>query len=474
MLDDEKATFTRTSSLDYDIDTFLLEKDPPKLRSTKLRWLALALACFNCFGSSFCYDLPQPLQDMLIKDLRISTIKYDLLYSVYSMPNIILPFFGGIIIDRLGLGKTITIFSCFVALGQLLSTIGVFFNIFSLLIAGRILLGIGGESLGVAQSVVISKWFLEKELAFALGASISIIRSSSALNSVLSPRIYFRFGKHLYMPFLFGTFLCGASWLAGVFLVNLDRKADFEEGSTKSVEEPAHFRCQDLKKFKRIFYLLLFACACLYGASAGLMNNLNDLMVHRFSFTPETAGDCIPIVYICALIMTPILGFYSDRKGKRVIIILFSCAILFATHLTMALLRHKRSGELTLGLALGLLGLGLSNAAFAAAYWPCLPLVVNDKMIGTAYGMSSAAYNLMLAIIPLVVGTIHEKTIHKKDGYYWTEILLAMVTVLGAAFSLCIYIEDSRTGGKLERPTNERDRKSLLIGRIRLTSFGRG
>jgi hypothetical protein len=54
-------------------------------------------------GSYFCYDNPGPIEKTLEKDLNISTTQYSLLYSVYSYPNTVLPIFGGIFLDMIGL-----------------------------------------------------------------------------------------------------------------------------------------------------------------------------------------------------------------------------------------------------------------------------------------------------------------------------------------------------------------------------------
>lgn len=35
------------------------------------------------------------------------------------------------------------------------------------MILGRFIFGLGGESLGIASSIIINKWFVGKELSFA-------------------------------------------------------------------------------------------------------------------------------------------------------------------------------------------------------------------------------------------------------------------------------------------------------------------
>jgi MFS family permease len=39
----------------------------------------------------------------LIEDMDISLAEFGLLYSVYSIPNMVMVFFGGVLLDKLGL-----------------------------------------------------------------------------------------------------------------------------------------------------------------------------------------------------------------------------------------------------------------------------------------------------------------------------------------------------------------------------------
>lgn len=79
---------------------------PKKLliRQTNWRWLMLACGCFFLMGSYFCYDNPAPLKNFfLAPPYDLSTAQWSAFYSIYSFPNMVLPLFGGIFIDRLGI-----------------------------------------------------------------------------------------------------------------------------------------------------------------------------------------------------------------------------------------------------------------------------------------------------------------------------------------------------------------------------------
>lgn len=60
----------------------------------------------------------------------------------------------------------------------------------ALMLAGRAVFGIGGESISVAQACITTSWFRNKELAFALGLNLAVPRVGSVLNAMLSPAVW--------------------------------------------------------------------------------------------------------------------------------------------------------------------------------------------------------------------------------------------------------------------------------------------
>ncbi|KAI8912871.1 major facilitator superfamily domain-containing protein [Entophlyctis helioformis] len=160
---------------------------------TQWHWIVLAFACLMVFGNYYCYDIPAalnvPLQKWLGSDYAAYQTQLNLLYSIYSLPNIVLPLVGGILVDALSPSLMIAVFATMVCVGQLLFTLGVAYRQFGVMLAGRFLFGVGGESLEVASSSVITVWFGQSGLAFALGMNLASARSASATNDNVSPRI---------------------------------------------------------------------------------------------------------------------------------------------------------------------------------------------------------------------------------------------------------------------------------------------
>ena len=58
--------------------------------------------CFLTFGNYFCYDMVGAFSPETLNPFYdVSTLKTNFLYSIYSLPNIILPFFSGYVVDRI-------------------------------------------------------------------------------------------------------------------------------------------------------------------------------------------------------------------------------------------------------------------------------------------------------------------------------------------------------------------------------------
>lgn len=62
--------------------------------------------------------LRDPPPSLLQETLHLSDTQYNLLYSVYSFPNIVLPLFGGLLVDRCGTKASLILFVSFIVLGK--------------------------------------------------------------------------------------------------------------------------------------------------------------------------------------------------------------------------------------------------------------------------------------------------------------------------------------------------------------------
>jgi len=133
----------------------LMKAEPPKA----FRWLVLVLISLAMFGNYYIYDAISPMADLLATELGFSDSNIGLLQAIYSIPNIFLVLVGGFIIDRLGTKKSTLIFAFLCLMGAAITAATPRLEIMA---AGRLVFGLGAESLIVAVTTAIAKWFKEK------------------------------------------------------------------------------------------------------------------------------------------------------------------------------------------------------------------------------------------------------------------------------------------------------------------------
>jgi nitrate/nitrite transporter NarK len=92
--------------------------------------------------------------------------------------------------------------------------------------------------------------------------------------------------------------------------------------------------------------------------------------------------------------------------------------------------------------------LGAAFVLVPAALWPSVPMVVEEKRVGTAFGLMTAIQNLGLGLFPLLNGRLRDVT----GTYTATQIMFATLGIAGLVFATLLLRADKRTGGVLEAP----------------------
>ncbi|CAK4694847.1 hypothetical protein LEN26_009553 [Aphanomyces euteiches] len=97
-------------------------------RDTTKRYV-LVFSSMLVMGLMYCYDNPSALKNQLqqhFHHLPKAQFEYlfNLTYSLYSVPNTILPLIGGVLIDRVGVHLMAVALAGLVLLGQLTIAVG--------------------------------------------------------------------------------------------------------------------------------------------------------------------------------------------------------------------------------------------------------------------------------------------------------------------------------------------------------------
>ena len=127
------------------------------IRDTWVRYVMLVAACIPQFSKYYIYDNPAPLQSFLTgHDFNMRDVEFQYLYSFYSIPNIVLPLFGGILIGKIGARSSLVLFSIFNFTGAFVFALGARTEDLWVMVAGRFIFGLGGENVSVAVYLILS------------------------------------------------------------------------------------------------------------------------------------------------------------------------------------------------------------------------------------------------------------------------------------------------------------------------------
>src|SRR5262249_60275052 len=75
------------------------------------RWLVLIFVSVAMFGNYYIYDSINPLERIFLEQLGFSASMFGRLNSSYSIAAVITLLFGGYLVDRLGIRKSLLLFS---------------------------------------------------------------------------------------------------------------------------------------------------------------------------------------------------------------------------------------------------------------------------------------------------------------------------------------------------------------------------
>jgi MFS family permease len=364
-----------------------MTKTPPPPTT---RWLVLVLVSLAMFGNYYVYDAIGPLAPLLSEQLGFSDANIGLLQAIYSFPNIVMVLVGGVIIDRIGTRKATLIFGAICFVGALITAVSPSLRTMA---AGRLVFGLGAESLIVAVTTAIARWFRGKELSFAFGINLTISRFGSLLAQV-SPTwaawAYTSWQGPLYLSVLFGTFCVAGA--AAYWLLESRAEARYDLGAVKTDK----VALKDIFSFGASFWLIVALCITFYSGIFPFQTFAQKFFIEARQASAEQASMLVGMLTVFAMIGTPLFGYLVDRVANRSLFMMFGSLLLLPVYLVMAYT------DLPLWVPMATMGIAFSM--IPAVMWPSVAYVVEDSKLGTAYGLMTMIQNIGLFGFNLLIG----------------------------------------------------------------------
>jgi MFS family permease len=379
------------------------------------------------FGSYYAYDALSPLADVLKQQLHFSDLDLGFLQFMYSFPNIFTVVIGGFLIDRFGLRKSLMLFAVLSFIGPAITAAT---GHLSIMATGRLIFGMGAESLNVAATTALARWFRGKELSFAFGLNLTASRlgTFAALNSPTWARAAYANWRTPFLIALAFTGLCVVG--AAVYWIMEDwaeKNYDLGKVSTDKVV------FADLFKFGTSYWLIVALCVVFYSAIFPFQTFAVKFFMEAHGTSREAGGFLSSTLTLFAMIATPLFGLWVDRIGKRALLMMFGSLLLIPVYLMMAYT------HINLYVPMGMMGVAFS--LIPAVMWPSVAYLVDQTKLGTAYGLMTMIQNIGFGGFNLIVGwanTHSHADASNPAGYRLGMWIFSILGILGVVFAFLL------------------------------------
>ena len=435
--------------------------------SPAARWTVLFIVATAMMMGYFVNDVMSPLETLLEASkeeggLGWTPSDYGFFSGASGLINVFLLmlFFSGLILDKMGIRFTGVLSCSLMVLGTLIKYYAVTADFpptevvsFSLLSSsfslpksvavaslGFAVFGVGYEMTGITVSKAMVRWFTGYELALAMGIQLAMARLGTAAALSISAPIAHHFT--LSTPLLLSLSFLIIGLLAFLVFCVMDRRLD---QFTVNNNDSDKFLWSDIGTTLRNpgFWLITLFCVLFYSAVSPFLKFSTKLMVMKYGVDPDVAGFFSSIAPFGTILMTPLFGLVYDRYGKGVTLVITGALMLTAVHFGFSLPMHESTTAIAL-----MVVLSIAYSLAPAALWPCVPKIIPLKCLGTAYSMIFFIQNFGRAIIPMFVGKANE-----TDPTYETSMLILGFTALGAALTaIGMWYVDRRKGYGLQLP----------------------
>ena len=398
--------------------------DPPRW----YRWTVLVLISLAMFGNYYIYDSISPLADVLKEQLGFSDTNIGLLNAIYSIPNVLMVLIGGIIIDKIGTRKATFLFALLCFLGAALTVVS---GTLEVMAAGRLVFGLGAESLIVAITTAVAKWFRGRELSVAFGLNLTIARlgSFAALNSPSwASSLYGDWRLPLLISVGAGVICVSGALLYWILEGEAERRYTLASaGSTDKVV------LSELFKFSPSYWYIVALCITFYSGIFPFQTFAVKFFMDAHGTTREVGGFLSSMLTLFAMVATPLFGLLVDRVGKRSLFMVFGSLLLIPVYLMMA--------HTNISLYVPMAMMGIAFSLIPAVMWPSVAYIVGQERLGTAYGLMTMIQNIGLAGFNLIIGWANDVSAAdagNPGGYALGMWIFSVLGFVGLAFALLL------------------------------------
>jgi len=369
------------------------------------RWAILFASFFAFVAYAFAFQEAPPLFDSIIEEFKISKAEFGLVMSMVLLPGIFLSLPAGFFVKKYGIRRVGFVSLVCVVLGCFVTATA---NSFIMLLAGRLILGVGGAFIVTNTPAVIAQWFAREELGKAMG--IYGINMPLATVVAFPSASVFMLAYGWRFPFYVSLAIGIAA--AAVF-VAVVREGPFAGRERKASARQA---IGDIEIWKVGLVWLFF------NAAALSFTTWAEFLFQNYKGTPRVYANFLASLFMWgAILCVPFFGWLSDRIGRR-----RPFAIVGALLMTLAFVALAYTSEMALFASILALGV---TAAMVPPIASALPAeILGPTLASVGFGITGICMNLGAASAQPLVGFLLDVT----ESYTFCLLGMAALSAIGA------------------------------------------
>jgi MFS family permease len=382
-------------------------------------------------GNYYVYDSIGPVADLLSRQLGFSDTQIGTLNAIYSLPNIFMVLIGGVLIDRFNARSVAVATTAVCLIGAVVTALGAEFWMMAL---GRLIFGLGAETMIVAVTVAFAQWFVGRNFALFFALNLAVSRLGSYLAD-RSPS----FASPLYeqgwqQPLWLAAGFAVACFVGSLIYWMIDRR-EAARGTLAIAPVAERIDWRNLLRFRAAYWYTVALCVAFYSVIFAFRSTFSiKYFQHAHGLSLEAASTLNSHVFLAAMFATPAFGFLVDRLGRHALLMTLGSLLLPLSFIFLG------TGGEGLGVATVLLGIAFSLVP--AVLWPAVARYVEPSQLGTAYGLMTMLQNTGMAIANVVAGYINDASgasASNPAGYASMLWFFGLLSLSGFVFALLLW-----------------------------------
>jgi MFS family permease len=395
----------------------------------------VATAC-AMLGNYYVYDSIGPVADLLVRGLGFSNAQLGQLNGIYNLPNIFMVLIGGVLVDRFK-ARTVTVVTASVCmLGAVVTAVG---GDFLVMAAGRLLFGLGAETMIVAITVGLAQWFAGRYFATFFAVNLSVARVGSWLAD-RSPSFAGSLYEQGWQPPLWLASGFAALALAGSVAYWLVDRREAGRGTLALAPPGDRIHWRVLLQFRPEYWLIVGLCVAFYAAILSFRSTFAIMYFqHAHGLELKAASDMNSHVFFAAIFATPVFGLLVDRVGRHATLMIVGSLFLPLSFVVL--------GATSMDLMVPTVLLGVTFSLVPAVLWPAVPRYVPAEHLGTAYGVMTMLQNAGWGAANVTAGYLNDAggaSANNPAGYDTMLWFFGLLSLLGVVCAVMLKLRDRR------------------------------